>query len=88
MSIKQNEQGQWKLEGPPLFGDKSAFIPEDKFTCDLIYRICNYKSQALMGGTIKSYQEETVPLFLAHLKEVLPKKFESFIKAYPQYGEK
>lgn len=85
--IEQSETGKWVLKDPS-FSNRKPYIPIDEFTSDLIYRICSYKPQAMMGGTIRSYQEETVPLFLAHLKEILPDKYESFIKAYPQFGKK
>lgn len=85
--IKSEETNKWNVKDPS-FRNQTAYIPFDEFNSDLIYRICSYKPQAIMGGTIDKYQEETVPLFLDHLKEVLPEKYESFTKAYPQYSQK
>ncbi len=66
--------------GDPGFGSKIAFIPKEMFTVDLIKRICNYRPCAMMGGVIADYQRKTVPLFLAHLKELLPDKYEELGK--------
>jgi hypothetical protein len=40
---------------------------------------------AMMGGEITDYQKKTVPLFIAHLKEVLPNTYAAFIKKYEGY---
>lgn len=85
--INQTEAGKWVVEDPS-FSSSIAYIPMEKFNSDLIYKICSYKPQAIFGGTIQSYQKETVPLFLAHLKEVLPEKYEAFVEAYPQFKKK
>lgn len=85
--ITKSETGKWNIQDPS-FSDRKAYIPIYEFTSDLIYRICSYRPQAIMGGEIRSYQTETVPLFLAHLREVLPDKYESFTKAYPKYAQK
>ncbi|GIN38415.1 hypothetical protein [Heyndrickxia oleronia] len=85
--IKETENGELKISDP-TFGGNISFIEYNKFTSEFIYRLCKFRPQAMMGGTISSYQKETVPLFLAHLKEVLPDKYYEFIKQYPQYAEK
>lgn len=82
--ITKTESGQWKVEGPSFY-NKKAYIPYDEFNSELIYRICSFRPQAIMGGTINTYQKETVPLFLAHLKEVLPEKYEDFTELYPEF---
>lgn len=84
--IKETETGLKITD--PSFGNSIAYIDMKKFTPDLIYRICTFRPQAMMGGEIRDYQKETVPLFLAHLEEVLPEKYESFIKAYPKFAKK
>lgn len=84
----EEEGGLWKVGGPMLFASECSYIPLEEFTPDLIKRICDHRPQALMGGEIKSYQEETVPLFLSHLKEVLPEKYQEFVAAYPQAERK
>src|SRR5699024_9031240 len=45
------------------------------------------KPQAIMGGEIKVYQKEQVPLFLGHLKEIMPKLYDDFVKKYPKYNK-
>lgn len=79
--IKQSENGELEIKNPSFSG-KITFINYDKFTVDFIYKICTFRPQAMMGGEIKSYQNETVPLFLAHLKEIFPCKYEEYIKKY------
>jgi len=70
-----------RIEGPGL-GSSIAYIPIEQFTIDLIHRICTFKPRALTGGIIKKYQSETAPLFLAHLKEILPDKYAEYAKKH------
>jgi hypothetical protein len=37
-----------------------------------------------MGGEITDYQKKVVPLFLSHLKEVLPARYKAFKEDYPE----
>lgn len=76
------------LDGPSFgFGNKITFIPIEIFDADLIHRICEYKPQAIMGGTITTYEKETVPLFLSHLEEVLPDLYSELKRKYPIYDK-
>lgn len=84
----KKEEDEWSVQGPMLFGSDRSYIPLDEFTADLIARICGYRPQALMGGEIRDYQKEVVPLFLAHLSEVLPDKYQEYIAAHPQAEQK
>lgn len=85
--INKDDDGKWKVKDPS-FSNSKAYIPYEDFTTGLIKAICMYRPQAIFGGTIGSYQKETVPLFLAHLKEVLPEKYIEFIKEFPEYADK
>lgn len=87
VSITKHESGKWIIDDPAFF-NSNAYIPYEEFTIDFIKRICSFRPQAMMGGTISSYQKETVPLFLAHLKEVLPDKYIEFANEFPEYSEK
>ena len=67
---------------------------KDGLTVDLkqfetkdLKRICELKPQALFGGVIKSYQEETVPYVLAEIKKMLPDFYQNFIKEYPEHDK-
>ncbi len=84
--LEETETG-FKVKDPS-FGSSISYVGIEKFTTDLIYRICTFRPQAMMGGEISDYQKKTVPLFLAHLEEVLPEKYEAFIKAYSKYANK
>ncbi|GIN88668.1 hypothetical protein J6TS2_50540 [Heyndrickxia sporothermodurans] len=88
IKIEKQENGKHSIQQPGLFNNSASFIEIEKFNTDLIYRICSYRPQALMGGEIASYQKEKVPLFLSHLREVLPEIYEKFIAAYPKFGRK
>lgn len=77
--ITQTEDGNVKLSDPG-FGPNIAFIAKENFTIDLIKRICNFRPCAIMGGVIADYQNKIVPLFLAHLKEILPDIYEELRK--------
>lgn len=82
----ETDTGEIELDNPSLGADLH-YIEYDKFTPDLIYAICEFKPQAIMGGTISSYQREVVPLFLAHLKEVLPDRYAEFVSKYKEYDK-
>lgn len=86
--ITKTDSGKYVVEGPSLFSNSNSYIELEKFNSDLIYRICSYRPQAMMGGEITSYQKEKVPLFLAHLQEIMPEVYDKFIKAYPKFGKK
>ncbi|MGE7461126.1 hypothetical protein ACQKKO_03500 [Alkalihalobacillus sp. NPDC127517] len=77
----------YSFKDPYLFSDSSNEIDIDDFTVDFIHRVCKHRPQAMMGGTIPSYQKEAVPLFLAHLKETLPEKYKEFISEYAEYDK-
>lgn len=84
--IKELDDGSLGI-GHPSFGSDRAFVDYDKFTVELIHRICTFRPQAMMGGEITSHQKETVPLFLAHLKEVLPERYKEFTDKYDEFTE-
>lgn len=75
LRINVGEDGVVTLNDPG-FGSNIAYIPKGKLTVDLIKRICSYRPCAMMGGVIRDYRAKIVPLFLAHLKEILPDKYE------------
>jgi len=77
--ITKTETGNIKLDDPG-FGSSIAYIENELFTIDLIKRICGFRPYAIMGGVITDYQNKIVPLFLAHLKEVMPDKYEELGK--------
>lgn len=83
--IKTSEDGFPSIESPS-FNNKVGYVDYDKFTVDFIHEICTFKPQAMMGGEIASYQEEIVPLFLAHLKEIIPEKHEDFVSKYESFN--
>ena len=72
------------VKDPSLGGSSATYIPLEDFTVQLVKDICSLKPQAFFGGTITSYQKETVPLFLTHLKEVLPEVYKRFKEAHPE----
>ncbi len=83
INIKENENGSLAIEGPMLFSNKIAFVDISKFTAEFINKLCTFRPQAIMGGEITSYRRETVPLLLAHLKEVMPDKYAEVKSKYP-----
>ena len=81
--IKENENGSLTIEGPLTFSNKIAFVDISKFTVEFINKLCTFRPQAMMGGEISSYRRETVPLMLAHLKEIMPEKYAEVKGKYP-----
>lgn len=87
LRLVETERGDIKLENPSLFQSGPYFVELNKFTTELIYRLCEFNPKTMYGNAIESYQEEVVPLFLAHLEEVMPEYYAKFVKAYPQYNK-
>lgn len=65
-----------------LFTNGMPFLLKTDFTIENILSICTFIPHALMGGTINSYQDEVVPLFIKHLSEVFPEKYKELCKVY------
>jgi hypothetical protein len=84
--IKESENGGLIIDDPG-FGNSASFIDYDKFTVDIIKSICDFRPQAIMGGEIMSYKRETVPLFLSHLKEILPERYKELTDKYAEIGK-
>ena len=53
-------------------GSEKKFLPKEKFTVDFVKMLINYRPQALLGGTIESYQKKYVPMFLFDIKSNFP----------------
>lgn len=66
-----------------LFSTGSHFMLWKDFTVEIILKMVDYRPQALMGGEITSYQKETVPKLLTHLKEIFPELYERTITERP-----
>lgn len=65
------------------------YLPEEKFTNDLIKIICDAKPKTIFDREeIKSYQKEVVPRFLYELKTEFEEIYNRFIEEYPEYKEK
>lgn len=65
------------------FGDKIHYVSKDKFDADFVARLSNYVPQALMGGSIDSYQKNIVPKIQLHISEELPEVYQKFKEKYP-----
>lgn len=82
--LEEQADGQYKVRETGFLGSTS-WIPVEKFTVDVLYRICSYKAYAMMGGEITEYREERVPEFLYQLRRVLPDLYQQFISKWPEY---
>lgn len=71
-----------------LFSSGQNFIHKNSFTIDLFEQIINAKPKALMGGVIKSFQEETVPKIVAHCEEEIPEFYNSWVNKHPESADR
>ena len=62
-----------------VFAIAQPFVPIDDFTAQAIVTLTKFQPRAMMGGIIKSYQEESVPMFLFHLKQEMPELYKEAI---------
>lgn len=67
------------------FCDGGSWIEKDKFDSDLLYKICNYRPYAMMGGEITKYKKECIPDMLLQLRKLLPELYNSFVSKYPAF---
>lgn len=70
-----------------VFANGSHMIPAKDFTPDMIANILSYSPQAMIGGTITSYQKEVIPKFVKHLQENMPDMFSDVAAIYPSIKE-
>lgn len=70
----------------PHIGTNRLMVKREMLTPDNIKRICEFRPQAIMGGTIRDYQAKTVPLFLHQLRTLFPDEYEAFRNAYPDFN--
>lgn len=71
-----------------LFMSGLPFIPVSAWNLENIIKLIDFRPQALMGGEIKSYQLESVPKFLGHLREVDTVMWASLIEVRPELNTK
>jgi hypothetical protein len=84
--VERGGNGMMRIKDP-TFHNATGYIPLEEFTPEFIHSVCTFRPQAIMGGTIQSFQDEVVPRFLAHLEEVLPEKYAEFVAAYPEFNK-
>lgn len=70
------------------FASGSSFVPAGRFGVEEIKSIIKFRPNAMMGGEIKSYQKESVPNFIRHLKEVFPDLYEKAVKEVEGFGDR
>jgi len=83
-SISKLESGEYQLNNP-AFRSSLAYIDIKDFSLELIKRICDFRPQAMMGGTISEYQTKSIPNFLINLKRGFPDLYNALINKYPEY---
>lgn len=79
-----NEKGNYFVKFVN-FSSGDSWIELDKFDCNLLYSICSFRPQAMMGGEITSYKDKEIPNMLLQLKDKLPELHREFIDKYPQF---
>lgn len=65
------------LSGTPL-------LPKERWTVENVEALIDFRPVAMMGGVISSYQKESVPLFLLHLREFDSEMWQKLIERRPQ----
>lgn len=61
----------------------SDFIPKENWTLENILKIVNFRPRSLFGEYISTYWTEEMPLFLAHLDEVMPEMYKALLDYAP-----
>lgn len=79
------EKDEYKVKSTQIFSKGVSWIEEEKFNCDLLYKICSFKPYAMNGELIRDYYEKQIPEMLQQLKKLLPELYKEFIIKYPEY---
>lgn len=72
------------LQHSSLFVAGLPFIRREDWTIETVLLLLGFRPQALIGGEIKSYQSESVPKMVAHIRECDPGMWESLIAVRPK----
>lgn len=64
------------------------FLHKSFFTIENIRKIMKWQPRSLMGGIIDDFQNNEIPKFIHHLKEVFPDLFKEYLNTYPDEKEK
>ncbi len=75
------------IENCKIFESKSQFLPKEKWTVENVIFLMHFVPQALFGGSIPSYQEKEVPMFLTHLREQDPEMWTQLIERMPHLNK-
>lgn len=67
-----------------VFTGGNCFVPIENWTVETVETLIDFRPQALFGGVIPSYQKETVPLFIQHIREEAPAMWTQLIAVRPQ----
>ena len=82
--VVKNENGECCINSTG-FGSGASWVEEDKLTVDLLYRLCTYRPQAIMGGTIQDYANKKIPEMLFQLKREMPEFYKDFVTEHPEF---
>ena len=75
------------LEHESLLSTGQGFLERKYWTLETVQTLIAFRPQALFGGTIKSYKEKVVPLFIMHLKEDDPDMYAALIQQSPELAK-
>lgn len=73
------------LDHSVAFSSGEPFIKIEDWTIENILKIIDFRPQALYCGEITDYQAQSVPEFIAHLREDDPAMFAKLVAVRPQY---
>jgi len=63
---------------------RGGWIKRESWTLENVLTLIDFRPTALFGGEIASYQKESVPLFISHIRELDPEMWKQLIAARPQ----
>lgn len=72
------------FEKGKLFERRTTFIKREKWTLELVLSLIDLRPQAIFGGEILSYQGESVPAFIAHIREIDTDMWRQLIAVRPE----
>jgi len=86
VGVNWNEDGTYKFSTSTSV-DTHIFIKKDEMSVDFLEDLLTYKPYALLGGVIKDYQEDVVPLMLRQIQMFAPELFGELTEAFPHFAE-
>lgn len=75
------------LERSTLLSNGQCLIKKKNWTLKTVLALIDYQPEDFLGGTISDYKQETVPIFISHIREQDPEMWSELVKERPELNK-